>query len=78
MIMLRLKQLAGVLLFSAIPFTAVKAIANSPLGESLQRKMEERKTFAVENSSTFKALAGKARKERPSRYGFDSSNHVLC
>ncbi|KAG4934570.1 hypothetical protein AAZX31_17G248700 [Glycine max] len=57
------QELAGVLLFSAIPFTAVKAIANSPLGESLQRKMEERKTFAVENSSTFKALAGKARKE---------------
>lgn len=42
----------------------MKAIANSPLGESLQRQMEERKRFAVENSSKFKALAEKARKER--------------
>ncbi|RDX63480.1 Chlorophyll a-b binding protein 7, chloroplastic, partial [Mucuna pruriens] len=56
-------KLAGVLLFSAIPFTAVKAIANSPLGESLQRKMEETKNFAVQNSSKFKALAEDARKE---------------
>ncbi|KAJ7950466.1 Chlorophyll a-b binding protein, chloroplastic [Quillaja saponaria] len=57
------QELAGVLVFSAIPFTAVKAIANSPLGESLQRRMEERKKYAVENSSKFKALAEKARKE---------------
>ncbi|WVY89061.1 hypothetical protein V8G54_037964 (chloroplast) [Vigna mungo] len=57
-------SLAGVLLFSAIPFTAVKAIANSPLGESLQRKMEEEKKSAEKNSSKFKALADKARKER--------------
>ncbi|XP_004499328.1 chlorophyll a-b binding protein 7, chloroplastic [Cicer arietinum] len=57
------QELAGVLLFSAIPFTAVKAIANSPLGESLQRKMEERKIFGVQNSSKFKAEADKARKE---------------
>ena len=57
-------KLAGVLIFSAIPFTAVKAIANSPLGESLQRRMEERKKFAVRNSSKFKTLSEKARKER--------------
>lgn len=57
-------KLAGVLLFSAIPFTAVKAIANSPLGESLQRKMEEEKKSAEKKSSKFKALADKARKER--------------
>ncbi|XP_059461625.1 chlorophyll a-b binding protein 7, chloroplastic [Corylus avellana] len=57
------QELAGVLIFSAIPFTAVKAIANSPLGESLQRRMEQTKKFAVENSSKFKALAEKARKE---------------
>ncbi|KAK7382904.1 hypothetical protein VNO78_28568 [Psophocarpus tetragonolobus] len=57
------QELAGVLLFSAIPFTTVKAIANSPIGESLQRKMEERKKFAVENSSKFKALSNEARKE---------------
>ncbi|ESW32583.1 hypothetical protein PHAVU_001G000400 [Phaseolus vulgaris] len=64
------QELAGVLLFSAIPFTAVKAIANSPLGELLQRKMEEKKKFAVENSSKFKELANKARKES-SWYGED-------
>ncbi|XP_022638314.1 chlorophyll a-b binding protein 7, chloroplastic isoform X3 [Vigna radiata var. radiata] len=57
------QELAGVLLFSAIPFTAVKAIANSPLGESLQRKMEEEKKSAEKKSSKFKALADKARKE---------------
>ncbi|CAJ2675845.1 unnamed protein product [Trifolium pratense] len=57
------QELAGVLVFSAIPFTAVKAIANSPLGESLQRKMEETKKFAIQNSSKFKAEAHKARKQ---------------
>ncbi|XP_058725445.1 chlorophyll a-b binding protein 7, chloroplastic isoform X2 [Vicia villosa] len=56
------QELAGVLLFSAIPFTAVKAIANSPLGESLQRKMEDTKKFALQNSSKFKAQAQRARK----------------
>ncbi|XP_024457445.1 chlorophyll a-b binding protein 7, chloroplastic isoform X2 [Populus trichocarpa] len=57
------QELAGVVIFSAIPFTAVKAIANSPLGESLQRRLEERKKLAVQQSSKFKALAQKARKE---------------
>ncbi|CAK8569762.1 unnamed protein product [Lathyrus sativus] len=56
------QELAGVLLFSAIPFTAVKAIANSPLGDSLQTKMEQTKKFALQNSSKFKAQALKARK----------------
>ena len=58
------QELAGVLLFSAIPFTAVKTIANSPLGESLQRKMEETKQLALQNSSKFKTQAAKARKQR--------------
>lgn len=57
------EELAGVLVFSAIPFTAVKAIANSPLGELLQRRLEERKKVAVDNSSKFKALTEKARKD---------------
>ncbi|PKI35751.1 hypothetical protein CRG98_043909 [Punica granatum] len=57
------QELAGVLVFSAIPFTAVKAIANSPLGESLQRRLEERKSFAAENAARFKAMSEKARKE---------------
>lgn len=51
------------LVFSAIPFTAVKAIANSPLGESLQRQLEERKKVALKNASNFRALAEKARNE---------------
>ncbi|KAL2319165.1 hypothetical protein Fmac_033041 [Flemingia macrophylla] len=58
------QELAGVLLFSAIPFAAVKAIANSSIGESLRRKMEDTKKFAVENSSKFKAQAEEARKKR--------------
>ncbi|XP_019449531.1 PREDICTED: chlorophyll a-b binding protein of LHCII type 1 [Lupinus angustifolius] len=57
------QELAGVLVFSAIPFTAVKAIANSPLGESLQKRMEQTKKFDSQNSAKFKALAKKARKE---------------
>lgn len=52
------------LVFSAIPFTAVKAIANSPLGETLQRRMEETKKLAVANSSKFKSFAAKVRKDR--------------
>lgn len=39
----------------------MKAIANSPLGEALQRRMEEKKQFYQENSSKFKALADRAR-----------------
>ncbi|XP_002510744.2 chlorophyll a-b binding protein 7, chloroplastic isoform X2 [Ricinus communis] len=57
------QELAGVLVFSAIPFTAVKALANSPLGESLQRRLEESKKVAVKESSKFQALTAKARKE---------------
>ncbi|KAJ0025291.1 hypothetical protein Pint_09152 [Pistacia integerrima] len=57
------QELAGVLVFSAIPFTAVKAIANSPLGEWLQNRMLETKKAALQDSSKFKALAQKARNE---------------
>ncbi|XP_054818839.1 chlorophyll a-b binding protein 7, chloroplastic isoform X2 [Prosopis cineraria] len=57
------QELAGVLLFSAIPFSAVKVLANSPLGSSLQRKMLKRKKIALDNSSVYMALAQKARKE---------------
>ncbi|XP_047324294.1 chlorophyll a-b binding protein 7, chloroplastic [Impatiens glandulifera] len=64
------QELAGVLVFSAIPFTAVKAIANSPLGEYLQKRMMERKKSDVQNSSKLKALAAKAR-EKSIWYGED-------
>ncbi|KAH9677832.1 chlorophyll a-b binding protein 7 [Citrus sinensis] len=57
------QELAGVLVFSAIPFTAVKAIANSPLGELLQNRMLETKKAALQDSSKFKALARQARNE---------------
>ncbi|KAL3621569.1 Chlorophyll a-b binding protein 7, chloroplastic [Castilleja foliolosa] len=57
------KRVAGVLVISAIPFTAVKAIANSPLGEALQRRMEEKKKLYMDNSLKLKALADKARTE---------------
>lgn len=57
-------KLAGVLVFSAIPFTVAKAIANSPLGESLQRRLKERKKLAVDNSTRFRAMAEKAKRER--------------
>ncbi|KAI9073403.1 hypothetical protein K1719_044636 [Acacia pycnantha] len=57
------QELAGVLLFSAIPFSAVKVLANSPLGSSLQRRMQERKKIALDDSSIYKTLAQKAREE---------------
>jgi light-harvesting complex II chlorophyll a/b binding protein 7 len=70
------QELAGVLVFSAIPFTAVKAIANSSIGVSLRRRLEEKKKEAVENSSRFKSKAQEARndskwygKERPRWFG---------
>lgn len=52
-----LSQLVGVLVFSAFPFVAVKAIANSPVGEKLQRRLEKRKEEA-------KADSDKANKSR--------------
>ncbi|CAM8878316.1 unnamed protein product [Rhodiola kirilowii] len=45
----------------AVPFTVVKLIANSSLGEMLQRRMEENKKVALKNAVKFKALAQKAR-----------------
>lgn len=57
------EEFAGVLVFSAIPFTAVKAIANSSLGEWLRRRLEETKRADVKRSSEFRALAKKAREE---------------
>nr|XP_019707710.1 chlorophyll a-b binding protein 7, chloroplastic isoform X3 [Elaeis guineensis] len=55
------QELAGVLIFSAIPFTAVKAVANSSLGERLRQRMEATKKAAVESSARFQSLAKKAR-----------------
>ncbi|XP_058073338.1 chlorophyll a-b binding protein 7, chloroplastic [Magnolia sinica] len=57
------QELAGVLIFSAIPFTAVKAIANSSIGAALQSRLQETKKVAVQNSAKFNALAEKAREE---------------
>ncbi|GAB4837615.1 Chlorophyll a-b binding protein 7, chloroplastic [Ancistrocladus abbreviatus] len=57
------QELAGVLIFSAIPFTAVKAIANSPLGEKLQRRLGEKKMDAAKNYLKRKEMSENARKE---------------
>ncbi|PKA56567.1 Chlorophyll a-b binding protein 1B, chloroplastic [Apostasia shenzhenica] len=64
------EELAGVLIFSAIPFTAVKAVANSSVGERLRRRLEETKKGAEESSSRFKALTRQAR-EASIWYGRD-------
>ncbi|CAN1230223.1 Chlorophyll a-b binding protein 7, chloroplastic [Linum grandiflorum] len=56
-------KVAGVVAFSAIPFTAVKAIANSSLGETLRTRLEERKKVAIKESSEFRRLAEKARRD---------------
>ncbi|KAL0288225.1 UNVERIFIED_CONTAM: Chlorophyll a-b binding protein 7, chloroplastic [Sesamum angustifolium] len=67
------QEVAGVLVFSAIPFTAVKAIANSSLGEALQRRMKEKKKLYQDNSAKLKARSDKARKER-----FESGSRCLA
>ncbi|KAD4385014.1 hypothetical protein E3N88_25182 [Mikania micrantha] len=51
-------------LVDSIPFTAVKAIANSSLGETLQRRMQEQKKVAVNKASLYKAQAENAKKDR--------------
>ncbi|KAF9612020.1 hypothetical protein IFM89_037303 [Coptis chinensis] len=55
------QELVGVLVFSAIPLTAVKAIANSSLGATLRKRLMETKASTVLNSSNFNASAHKAR-----------------
>ncbi|KAK9740261.1 hypothetical protein RND81_03G023100 [Saponaria officinalis] len=55
------QELAGVLVFSAIPFTAVKALANSPLGERLQKRVGLQKLTAVQLSVERRKLADIAR-----------------
>lgn len=57
-------QLVGVLVFSAAPFMAVKAIANSSVGVRLRMRMENRKMEEVSKGKEFKAAAAKAREER--------------
>ncbi|GAB2210390.1 hypothetical protein Droror1_Dr00015656 [Drosera rotundifolia] len=57
------QEVAGVVIFSAIPFTAVKVIAGSPIGEGLRRRLEERKSVAEREAERQKALAEDARKK---------------
>ncbi|KNA17651.1 hypothetical protein SOVF_078010 [Spinacia oleracea] len=80
------QEVAGVLVFSAIPFTAVKAIATSPLGETLQKRLLLQKSAAVEDSIQRNKLAQLARNrsrwyggERPRWLGpiqFDYPSHL--
>jgi light-harvesting complex II chlorophyll a/b binding protein 7 len=53
-----------VLVFSAIPFTVVKALANSPLGARLRRRLEDRKAAAVAETDALRAAARDARNNR--------------
>ncbi|ERN11501.1 chlorophyll a-b binding protein of LHCII type I, chloroplastic isoform X1 [Amborella trichopoda] len=62
------QEIAGLLVFSAIPFTAVKAIANSSIGAQLQERMRATKKESLARSSEAKTLAKKAR-EKSSWYG---------
>lgn len=62
------QELAGVLIFSAFPFTIVKAIANSSLGRQLQEQMQESK-IAARNKATEIELAKKKAREESFWYG---------
>ena len=57
-------QLAGVLLFSAFPFTIVKAIANSSLGTQLQDRMQVYKTKEQITAPEREAAKKRARERR--------------
>ncbi|KAI3969661.1 hypothetical protein MKX01_020222 [Papaver californicum] len=50
-----------VVIFSAMAFTVVKAIANSSIGQTLQRRMLITKNASLQKSSYLKDLADKAR-----------------
>ncbi|KAL2895163.1 Chlorophyll a-b binding protein 7 chloroplastic [Bienertia sinuspersici] len=71
------QELAGVLVFSAIPFTAVKAVANSPLGETLQKRLQDQKSAALEESIQRNKFAEIARNRRSfSDTGIDTSTRA--
>ncbi|MCO5559575.1 hypothetical protein L7F22_013176 [Adiantum nelumboides] len=57
------QELAGVLVFSALPFTVVKAIANSPLGTQLQERMQDYKARSKELAGETESAKRKAREE---------------
>ncbi|KAH7426710.1 hypothetical protein KP509_10G013700 [Ceratopteris richardii] len=57
------QELAGVLVFSAFPFTIVKAIANSSLGTRLQERMQEYKDRYKEMAGEFELARFKARED---------------
>lgn len=59
-----LLQLAGVLVFSATPFVVVKAIANSAVGESLQRRLKVRKEEDAKQAAAAKSAQEEAKQER--------------
>ncbi|KAG8044218.1 hypothetical protein GUJ93_ZPchr0221g7046 [Zizania palustris] len=64
------QELAGVLVFSAVPFTAVKVLANSPLGARLRRRLEDRKAAAAAEADALRAASRQARSSS-SWYGGD-------
>lgn len=70
-------QLAGVVIFSAIPFTTVKVIANSPLGERLQRRLSEQKSVAVQKSIQRNKIAQLARNNRLMLEMFNNQVDIL-
>ncbi|OAE30531.1 hypothetical protein AXG93_977s1170 [Marchantia polymorpha subsp. ruderalis] len=55
------QELAGVVVFSALPFSVVKAIANSSLGEALQERMMKTKAAAQLDAEAAKAAQADAR-----------------
>jgi light-harvesting complex II chlorophyll a/b binding protein 7 len=58
------QEVAGVVIFSAIPFTVVKAIANSSLGEQLRFRLEQTKKSALKEENALRALSKQARETR--------------
>ncbi|KAL2610130.1 hypothetical protein R1flu_028703 [Riccia fluitans] len=80
------QELAGVVVFSALPFSLVKAIANSSIGEALQDRMMKTKAAAQRNEQSARTARAAAKEEsvwfgdaRPKFLGpipFDYPDHL--
>ncbi|CAM6097854.1 unnamed protein product [Calypogeia fissa] len=57
------QELVGVVVLSAFPFTAVKALANSSLGETLQVRAKQARVAAQRDAPNAQAARNKAKKE---------------
>lgn len=64
------------MVFSAFPFTAVKALANSSLGETLQERAKQARVTAQRDAPRTQAARDKAKEER--HVSFQTSVYMIA